>query len=88
MRAVKADRRELAFAGLGAEVGVEVGVAADAEAFAARAIQLLGDPVRAESLARAGRAFVEREYVWERSMQRFEALLQASAAREFELVSV
>jgi sugar transferase (PEP-CTERM/EpsH1 system associated) len=79
---------EPAFAGLGAEPDAEVCVAADAEAFAARAIQLLGDPVRAESMGRAGRAFVEREYVWERSMRRFEALLQASHARAAELVSV
>lgn len=70
---------ERAYEGLGAERDVDLCVAGDAEAFVARAIQLLGDPVSAQSVANAGRAFVEREYVWERSMRRLEALLDGNA---------
>jgi len=67
-----------AFEGLGAERGTEVQVAQGAEEFAAQAIRMLGDPMTSEVMGRAGREFVERNYVWEGAMGRLEQLLLAT----------
>jgi sugar transferase (PEP-CTERM/EpsH1 system associated) len=73
-----------AFEGLGAEAGADLEVADGAEAFAAQAIRLLGDPVRAETMGRAGRQFVETRYVWEGNMQRLEELLQVAMQKDLQ----
>ena len=67
-----------AYEGLGAEPGSEIQVATGTEEFAAQAIRMLGDPVTSEVMGRAGRHFVERNYVWEGAMQRLEQLLLAT----------
>jgi len=64
-----------AFAGLGAEASTEIQVADGAEEFAAQTIRMLGDAPSSEDMGRAGRRFVERNYVWEGNMQRLEQLL-------------
>jgi len=77
-----------AFEGLGAEAGSDLQVADGAEAFAAQAIRMLGDPVNTESMGRAGRAFVERHYVWQGNMQRLEDLLLQAQARDVQAAGV
>ncbi|RZS89537.1 phosphatidylinositol alpha-1,6-mannosyltransferase [Motilibacter rhizosphaerae] len=44
---------------------------------ARRVIELLADPERARAMGRAGRAWVERAWSWERTVGRLEALLSA-----------
>jgi sugar transferase (PEP-CTERM/EpsH1 system associated) len=58
-------------------------VADDAEAFAARVSELLDDPTAARALGARGRAFVEANYDWERTLAPLDALLErlAPAAR-------
>jgi len=58
-------------------------VADEAEAFAARVIELLDDPGAACALGARGRAFVEANYDWERTLAPLDALLErlAPAAR-------
>jgi len=67
-----------AAAGLGASIGDEIRVADAPEAMAHEIVRLLRDPEAAEAMGRAGRKFVERTYVWERSMRRFESLVESS----------
>jgi sugar transferase (PEP-CTERM/EpsH1 system associated) len=67
-----------AAAGLGARSGDEVRVADGAAAMAAAVVDLLRDPQRATAMGDAARRFVEREYVWERAMDRLEQLLASS----------
>jgi sugar transferase (PEP-CTERM/EpsH1 system associated) len=67
-----------AAAGLGASVGEEVRVADAPEAMAHELVRLLRDPEAAEAMGRAGRQFVERTYLWERSIRRFESLVESS----------
>lgn len=69
-----------AYEGLGAQCGTEVQRVQGSEEFAAQAIRLLGDPMTAEAMGRAGREFVERNYVWEGAMGRLEQLLLATQA--------
>lgn len=71
-----------AFEGLGAEADSEVCVADGVEAFAAQAIRMLGNAVTSEDMGRAGRRFVERNYVWEGNMQRLEELLLTASSQE------
>jgi sugar transferase (PEP-CTERM/EpsH1 system associated) len=70
----------LAAGGLEARHGEHLIVAADAEAFAAEVLRVLGDAALAERLAAAGRRLVESAYTWERSVERLEAVY-ARAAR-------
>lgn len=49
-------------------------IADDPRAFAARCVELFGDPDRAEALGLAGRALMEREYSWDLIGDRLEAL--------------
>jgi glycosyltransferase involved in cell wall biosynthesis len=54
---------------------------ADAPALAAALVALLGDPERRAAMAAAGRRHVEREFAWERVIDRLEAAL-GDAARQ------
>ena len=49
-------------------------VADTAEEFASGIVRLFEDPRLAQSLSRAGRTFVEREYSWTRAGERLQAL--------------
>jgi len=75
---------ELAAEGLRAKGGSNppLYVASDAEEFARRVVTLLRDPVERARLARLGRKFVQRNYVWSRGAETleqmcFEAVAQA-----------
>lgn len=61
--------------GVEGEAGRDFLVADDAEAFAARVIELLDDPARARALGARGRAFVEAHYDWERTLAPLDALI-------------
>lgn len=54
-------------------------VADEPETFAAALVQLLNEPARARELGTAGRAFVERQYDWERTLEPLDALLERCA---------
>ncbi|GAA0470956.1 glycosyl transferase family 1 [Actinoplanes capillaceus] len=56
------------------ETGYVVG-GTDVPAIAARVAELLGDPVRAKAMGEAGRAWVEREWRWEKQAARLTGLL-------------
>lgn len=62
--------------GIGAPVGSAVCVARNPEEFAARTIELLDDPVRAEALASEGLRFVRLNWSWEAHFQTLEAHLE------------
>ncbi len=62
-----------ALAGLEVRAGEHALVADDAAGLAAATVALLGDPARAQTLARAARALVERRYRWEDSAAGVEA---------------
>jgi sugar transferase (PEP-CTERM/EpsH1 system associated) len=64
--------------GLDVRPGEHVLVAEDAAGLADAAIALLRDPGRAQALARAGRALVERRYRWEDSAAGVEAAWMAA----------
>ena len=42
---------------------------------------LLADPALADAMGAAGKAYVEREYTWDVVLDRYEALLERTAAR-------
>ena len=56
-------------------------VADDAGEFAARLVALLRDPAARVHLARAGRQFVQRNYVWSRSVETLERMCYEAAAQ-------
>jgi len=56
------------------ETGYVVG-GRDVPALAARLTDLLADPAKARAMGAAGRAWVEREWRWERQAARLSALL-------------
>lgn len=60
--------------GISCTPGKHLGVASDPEDFAAKVLDLLRDPVRAEQMARAGRALVEEKYSWEASAAAYEEI--------------
>jgi sugar transferase (PEP-CTERM/EpsH1 system associated) len=72
----------LAARGLEARAGRHLEVADDPDEFAARIVRLLKSPADARGLGRNGRAFVEANYGWERSLVNLEVLLAEAAGRE------
>lgn len=70
-----------AYQGLDAVAGRDLLVAEDPEAFANAIVALLRDPSARERYAAAGRACVERNHDWERSLRRLDALLLHDAPR-------
>ena len=56
-------------------------VASDAEEFAQRVVTLLRDPVERERLAREGREFVQRNYVWSRGAETLERMCYEAVAQ-------
>ncbi len=67
--------------GIGAGTHDGLRVADDPEGLARETLALLRDPNAAESAGRAGRRFVEREYVWDRALGKLEGLLEHAARR-------
>jgi len=59
------------------ETGYVVG-GRDVEALAARLTDLLADPARAKAMGAAGRAWVEREWRWEKQAERMSHLLEGT----------
>jgi glycosyltransferase involved in cell wall biosynthesis len=66
--------------GLAVEDGIHLLLADDPASFAEAAIQLLADPERRWSLARAARELVEREYAWPRIGEKLLAVYRLLAA--------
>lgn len=56
--------------GLGAEAGMHLVVADDAQTTAQEIVRLLTNPQLAEQIGRAGRRFVEERYSWNHSLER------------------
>jgi len=56
-------------------------VAGDAEEFTQRVVTLLRDPVERARLARQGRLFVQRNYVWSRGAETLERMCYAAVAQ-------
>jgi glycosyltransferase involved in cell wall biosynthesis len=69
-----------AAAGIEATNGEHYVVADDANATAAAVVSLLGDPSRCAAMGRSARAFVERQFNWDREMGKLEALLTEEAS--------
>jgi glycosyltransferase involved in cell wall biosynthesis len=69
----------LAARGLEAQPGRHLEVADDAAEFAAQLVRLLKSPAERRALGRNGRAFVEANYGWERSLFNLELLLEEAA---------
>ena len=69
----------LAARGLEAQPGRHLEVADDAAEFATRLVRLLKSPADRRALGRNGRAFVEANYGWERSLFNLERLLEEAA---------
>jgi len=68
-----------AIEGIRAEAGVDVLVAADADAFARAVIGLLEAPARASQIGGSARRCVEREYSWEMNLRALDEALPATA---------
>ncbi len=66
--------------GVEGEPGRDFLVADDAPSFAARVVELLERPDEARALGQRGRAFVERQYDWEKVLAPLDALLVRCAA--------
>ncbi|MEM9379225.1 MAG: TIGR03087 family PEP-CTERM/XrtA system glycosyltransferase [Planctomycetota bacterium] len=66
--------------GVEGEPGRDFLVADDADAFAARVVDLLQDPGEARALGARGRAFVERSYDWERCLAPLDGILEQTAS--------
>jgi sugar transferase (PEP-CTERM/EpsH1 system associated) len=71
-------------AALAVRPGEHLLVASDAESLAAAAIDLLRNPTRARSIARAAHELVARQYRWEDSAGGVEAAWQTATARRSE----
>lgn len=71
--------------GIGATHGENILFADTPNDFAREVVDLLADPARADELARAGRAFVERNFAWEVIGERLETALQAALAKRESL---
>ena len=72
----------VAASGLRAEAGVNLLLGDDAELFARRVVELLGDPERRARLGSAGRATAERHYGWDASARQLDALYGRYLGRE------
>ena len=70
-----------AVAALSATVGKDVSVAENAEELAGQIITLLQEPERRRQIGRNGRAYVEREHVWNTIAARLEGVYQAAMVR-------
>jgi sugar transferase (PEP-CTERM/EpsH1 system associated) len=70
-----------AYQGLDAVAGRDLLVGEDPEAFSNAIVTLLRDQGARERYAAAGRACVERNHDWERSLRRLDALLLGEASR-------
>ena len=66
--------------GLEAVDGEHLLIADDADGFAARLLDLFGDPALRARLGRAGRSLVEREYSWDLAGERLDALYRRVVA--------
>jgi glycosyltransferase involved in cell wall biosynthesis len=71
----------LAARGLEAQPGRHLEVADDPAEFAAHLVRLLKSPAERRALGRNGRAFVEANYGWDRSLFNLELLLEEAAGR-------
>lgn len=69
-----------AFEGIEAEPGRDLLLAADEREFAARTIELLKDPARADRMGRAARMRAEQGYSWARNLAILNDLLPADGA--------
>jgi glycosyltransferase involved in cell wall biosynthesis len=67
--------------GIAARSGEHLVLADSPDAFAREVIALLGDDARRARLADAGRGLVEREYAWERVIDKLDDLLNAACSR-------
>jgi len=66
--------------GLAARDGQECSIAADGDAFCARAVELLGDPARRAAIGEAARACVLGAYSWSAHLRTLDWLLDAEAS--------
>jgi glycosyltransferase involved in cell wall biosynthesis len=69
-----------AVGGLQAQVGTDLVVAEEAEAFADAVLGLLADPARRASLSRAGRRYVESEHGWGQIVNRLQEIYREAIA--------